>query len=152
MLLDPRPVSRSEVTNLKRHIASWQAIAMPSLGEAAPTLAMLGALVIGLFAYKLDRLAYFLSAGGPLAGDRHFWFDNPVSQFPDRLHVCAFSLLTVAVLASPHRLVKVNVRSRLSLPSCKDTRLASKDCHVPPLIHYHVTNNAGQRRPFDPSR
>ncbi len=44
---------------MKRHIASWQAIAMPSLGEAAPTLAMLGALGIGLFAYKLDRLAYF---------------------------------------------------------------------------------------------
>ena len=150
MLLDPQQVSRSEVIKLKRHIASWQAIAMPSLGEAAPTLTMLGALVIGLFAYKLDRLAYFLSAGGPLAGDRHFWFDNLVSQFPDRLHVCAPSLLTVAGLASPHTLV--NVRSRLSLPSCKDTRLASKDCHVPPLIHYHVTNNADQRRPFDPSR
>ena len=100
---------------MKRHIASWQAIAMPSLSEAASTLAMLGALVMGLFAYKLDRLAYFLSAGGPLAGDRHFWFDHLVSQFPDRRHVCAFSLLTVAVLASPHRLVKVNIRSRLSL-------------------------------------
>ena len=100
---------------VKRHIASWQAIAMPSPSEAAPTLAMLGALVMGLFAYKLDRLAYFLSAGGPLAGDRHFWLDNPVSQFPDRRHVCAFSLLTVAVLASSHRLVKVNIRSRLSL-------------------------------------
>ncbi len=89
MLLDPPQVSRSEVINMKRHIASWQAIAMPSLSEAALTLAMLGALVIGLFAYKLDRLAYFLSAGGPLAGDRHFWFDNPVSQFPGRLHVWA---------------------------------------------------------------
>ena len=131
---------------MKRHIASWQAIAMPSLSEAAPTLAMLGALVIGLFAYKLDRLAYSLSAGGPLTGGRYLWFDDLVSQFPNRLHVCAFSLLTVAVLASPHRLMKVNVRSRLSLPSCKDTRLASKDCHVPPLIHYHVTNNAGQRK------
>ncbi len=137
---------------MKRHIAPWHATAMPSLGEAAPTLAMLGALVMGLFAYKLQRLAYFLLAGGPLAGDRQFWFDNPVSQFPDRLQVCAFSLLTVTVLALPHRLVKVNIRSRLSLPSCKDTRLAPKDCHVPPLIHYHVTNNADQRRPFDPSR
>ncbi len=146
MLLDPQQVSRSEVITMKRHIASWQAIAMPSLSEAAPTLAMLGALVTGLFAYKLDCLAYFLSAGAPLAGVRHFWFDNLVSQFPDRRHVCAFSLLTVAVLASPHRLVNVNVRSRLSLPSCEDTRLASNDCHVPPLIHYHVTNNAGQRK------
>ncbi len=144
MLLDPQQVSRSEVITVKRHIAPCRAIAMPSLSEAAPTLAMLGALAMGLFAYKLDRPAYFLSAGGLLAGDRHFWFDNPVSQFPDRLHVCAFSLLTVAVLASPHRLVKVNIRSRLSLPSCKDTRLASKDCHVPPLIHYHVMNNSGQ--------
>ncbi len=137
---------------MNRHIASWQAIAMPSLSEAAPSLAMLGALVIGLFAYKLDRLAYFLSAGGPLAGGRYLWFDDFVGQFPDRLHVCAFGLLTVAVLASPHRLVNVNIRSRLSLPACKDTRLAPKDCHVPPLIHYHVTNNADQRRPFDPSR
>ncbi len=150
--MDPQQVSRSEVITMKRHIASWQAIAMPSLSEAAPTLAMLGAFVMGLLAYKLDRLAYFLSAGGPLAGDRHFWFDNLVGQFPDRLHVCAFSFLTVAVLASPHRLVKVNIRSRLSLPSCKDTRLAPKDCHVPPLIHYHVTNSADQRRPFDPGR
>ncbi len=131
---------------MKRHIASWQAIAMPSLSEAAPTLAMLGALVIGLFAYKLDRLAYFLSAGGPLAGGRYLWFDDLVSQFPDRPHVCAFSLLTVAVLASPHRLVKVNIRSRLSLPACKDTRLAPEDWHMPPLVHYHVTNNAGQRK------
>ena len=81
---------------MKHHIASWQAIAMPSPSEAAPTLAMLGALVMGLFAYKLDRLAYFLAAGGPLAGDRHFWFDNSVSQIPDRR---AFSLLTVAVLS-----------------------------------------------------
>ena len=133
---------------MKRHIAPWQATAMPSLGEAAPTLAMLGAFVMGLLTYKLDRLAYFLSAGGPLAGDRHFWFDNSGSQIPDRLHVCAFSLLTVAVLASPHRLVKVNIRSRLSLPSCKDTRLAPKDCHVPPSIHYHVTNSTDQTEAF----
>ncbi len=152
MLLDPQQVSRSEVIKLKRHIASWQAIAMPSLGEAAPTLAMLGAVVMGLFAYKLDRLAYFLSAGGPLAGGRYLWFDDLVSQFPDRPHVCAFSLLTVAVLASPHRLVKVNIRSRLSLTACKDTRLASKDSHVPPIIQYHVTNSADPRRPLDPSR
>ncbi len=63
---------------MKRHIAPSQATAMPSLGEAAPTLAMLGAFVMGLLAYKLDRLAYFLSAGGPLAGDLHFWFDHLV--------------------------------------------------------------------------
>ncbi len=72
MLLDPQQVSRSEVITMKRHIAPWQATAMPSLGEAAPTLAMFGAFVMGLLTYKLDRLAYFLSAGGPLAGDRHF--------------------------------------------------------------------------------
>ena len=123
--------------------------------DAVPALAALGSLALGILVYALDRSpesVYFLPAAWSLAGVGDRWFGSLGGQLPEFAHVYAFSLLTVAILASPHRLVKVNIRSRLSLPSCKDTRLASKDCHVPPLIHYHVTNNAGQRRPFDSSR
>ncbi len=123
--------------------------------DAVPALAALGSLALGILVYALVRppeSVYFLPAAWSLAGGGDRWFGSLGGQLPEFAHVYAFSLLTVAVLASPHRLVKVNIRSRLSLPSCKDTRLAPKDCHVPPLIHYHVTNNADQRRPFDPSR
>ncbi len=90
-----------------RYIAACRAIATINRDSAVPILAALGALVVGVLVYALDRVpesVYFLSASWSLAKAGQLWFGSLGGQLPEFVHVYAFALLTAAVFASSHKL------------------------------------------------